>query len=186
MIIGESIYLRPPFLADYEAWAALRTGSRDFVSPYEAEFGEPTPEAFTRNLVRWHDELAHDRAYSLFAFRKRDDALFGFLSFQGVRRGGAQSAVVEGWIGREFAGSGLAYHATVAGLRWALGPIGLHRVEASTLPSNAPSQRLLKACGFSYEGDARSYGKVNDVWRDHTLWAIVAGDQIGYARRGHG
>jgi ribosomal-protein-alanine N-acetyltransferase len=48
------------------------------------------------------------------------------------------------------------------------------------MPENEASLRLLLGLGFQQEGVMRSALKINGVWRDHLLLAIVRGDSIGH------
>ena len=52
----------------------------------------------------------------------------------------------------------------------------LHRLEAACLPANAASIRLLDRTGFTREGMARHYLKINGVWQDHLLYALLESD----------
>jgi [ribosomal protein S5]-alanine N-acetyltransferase len=52
----------------------------------------------------------------------------------------------------------------------------LHRIEAACLPTNEPSLRLLRKSGFTEEGYARGFLRINGQWQDHVLFAILAGD----------
>ena len=52
----------------------------------------------------------------------------------------------------------------------------LHRLEAACLPTNAASKGLLLRSGFSEEGFARKYLKINGGWRDHILFALLDTD----------
>ena len=52
----------------------------------------------------------------------------------------------------------------------------LHRIEAACIPDNLRSLRLLEKAGFQREGLLRSYLRINGVWQDHYLYALVAGD----------
>jgi len=52
----------------------------------------------------------------------------------------------------------------------------LHRLEAACLPANEPSRRLLARVGFTEEGHARAYLKINGRWEDHLLFGMVATD----------
>jgi ribosomal-protein-alanine N-acetyltransferase len=55
----------------------------------------------------------------------------------------------------------------------------LHRIEAACLPSNEPSRNLLLKAGFSLEGKARAYLKINGAWRDHLLFGLTE-DEVGW------
>ena len=61
-----------------------------------------------------------------------------------------------------------------AAVPFAFGTLALHRLEAACLPHNAASIAVLEHCGFSREGLARRYLKINGVWQDHLLFARLA------------
>jgi ribosomal-protein-alanine N-acetyltransferase len=52
----------------------------------------------------------------------------------------------------------------------------LHRIEAASMPSNTGSINVLERVGFVREGFARRYLKINGVWQDHILFALLADD----------
>ena len=52
----------------------------------------------------------------------------------------------------------------------------LHRLEAATMPNNAASVRVLERNGFRREGFARRLLKINGVWEDHVLHALLFDD----------
>lgn len=64
----------------------------------------------------------------------------------------------------------------VAGFAFAT--LRLHRLEASCLPDNLRSIRLLQKVGFANEGLARRYLCIAGVWRDHLLWGLLADDPL--------
>jgi ribosomal-protein-alanine N-acetyltransferase len=53
----------------------------------------------------------------------------------------------------------------------------LHRLEAACLPANVASIKLLERTGFTREGMARRYLKINGVWQDHLLYALLESDR---------
>ena len=57
-----------------------------------------------------------------------------------------------------------------------LGPVGLHRLEATVRPENAASLRVLAKLGFREEGMFRRYLDVDGAWRDHLCFAITTED----------
>ena len=79
-------------------------------------------------------------------------------------------------MGEPFAGRGLMSEAVRAVLPFGFDTLNLHRIEAACLPTNEPSLRLLRKSGFSEEGFARGYLKINGDWQDHVLFAMLAGD----------
>ena len=54
--------------------------------------------------------------------------------------------------------------------------IRLHRLEAACMPANAASLRTLERGGFTREGLARRYLKINGVWEDHVLFGLPRED----------
>ena len=59
--------------------------------------------------------------------------------------------------------------------------MGLHRLQASIIPRNHGSRRVLEKCHFRPEGQAERYLRINDVWEDHDLYAITADEiRAGY------
>ena len=49
----------------------------------------------------------------------------------------------------------------------------INRIEAACLPDNIPSNKLLLRLGFSEEGYATDYLRINGRWEDHLLFAIT-------------
>jgi ribosomal-protein-alanine N-acetyltransferase len=59
---------------------------------------------------------------------------------------------------------------------YAFDTLGLHRLEAACLPHNDASSRVLLKAGFRREGMARRYLRINGVWQDHDLFAMLQDD----------
>lgn len=179
-IVGDGVYLRPSELRDYVEWSALREQSRAFLTPWEPVWpaDDLTRTSFRYRVRRHAEEMARDEAYSFFVFRESDDVLLGGLSFGYVRRGVSQSASLGYWMGEPYAGKGYMTRAVRAACAYVFEKQGLHRIEASCLPTNEPSRRLLERVGFRQEGYARSYLNINGEWRDHLLFALLDSDPI--------
>jgi ribosomal-protein-alanine N-acetyltransferase len=54
----------------------------------------------------------------------------------------------------------------------------LHRLEAACLPHNRASIGVLERCGFQREGLGRRYLKIEGVWQDHLLLALLSDDPM--------
>ncbi|MCR9129997.1 MAG: GNAT family N-acetyltransferase [Alphaproteobacteria bacterium] len=177
---GEGIRLRPPMLEDYEAWAKLRGASRAHTEPWEPSWAddELTKTAFKRRLRRYQTDLDNGTGYPFFIFRAADDVLIGACNLNNVRRGVLQAADLGYWIGAPYVRKGHCRAAIRRVLGYAFGPLHLNRVEAATRLENEPSRKLLLSVGFTPEGVARSYLKINGAWRDHLKFAILRDDPI--------
>jgi ribosomal-protein-alanine N-acetyltransferase len=175
---GARVYLRPPLRRDWKAWAELRTASRDFLVPWEPTWPSDalSRTAFRRRLERQSDEWERDSGYGFFIFRRVDDALLGGINLNNVRRGVAQMASLGYWIGKQHAQRGYMTEAVRCAITFAFDHIGLHRLEAACLPSNAASRSVLRRCGFREEGMARRYLRINGEWQDHLLFGYLRED----------
>lgn len=173
---GEGVYLRAPEPRDYLEWAELREDSRSFLTPWEPTWAsdELSRGSYKYKLRRYAEDARDDKAYALFVFRDDDDALVGGVTLSNVRRGVAQTASLGYWAGERFAGKGYITAAVRAVVLYAFDDLDLHRVEAACQPDNLASRRVLEKAGFTHEGQARAYLKINGQWRDHLLFGIVA------------
>lgn len=177
-IQGPRVFLRPPRRRDARAWVALRRRSHAFLSPWEPEW---RPETLTRSSyvrqLRTQAIAAHqDRGYAFLVFRRADRALLGGISVSNIRRGVAQSGSLGYWIGEPHARQGYMTEALSVLLPILFDRVRLHRIEAAAVVGNEPSIRLLEGLGFRREGEARQYLRIAGAWRDHALYALLAGD----------
>ena len=175
------LYLRRPRLMDWRAWAAVRGASRDFLVPWEPSWPEDalTIAAYRRRLRQISFEWRSDQGYGLFLFSKAGDELVGGVNLSNVRRGVAQTASLGYWMGGAFANRGMMGEALRALLPYAFERLNLHRIEAACLPHNKASRALLAKIGFREEGYAAKYLKINGVWQDHVLHALLAEEYRG-------
>lgn len=178
IIRGRGLWLRPPMASDYSAWAQLRAQSRAHLTPWEPQWSrdELTRTAFRRRLRHYFRESREDMGYAFFVFRSGDDVLLGGITLSNVRRGVAQAVSLGYWLGEPFVRRGHMTAAVGAVLPYAFEELRLHRIEAACLPINTASIRVLENNGFTREGLARRYLKIDGEWRDHLLFAKLSDD----------
>ena len=179
-IRGAGVFLRPPEMRDHDSWARLREVSRSFLAPWEPTWpaDDLTRGAFRLRVRRYNEEIERDEAYPFFVFREHDKALLGGLTLGQMRRGVAQAATLGYWMGEPHAGKGYMSEAVRVASSFAFATLRLHRLEATCLPENMASARLLERVGFQREGQARAYLRINGAWRDHLLFALLETDPI--------
>jgi [ribosomal protein S5]-alanine N-acetyltransferase len=179
LLRGDSVCLRPPEMRDYESWSALRAASRAFLVPWEPTWpgDDLTRGAFRRRLRRSHQEIANDEAYPFLIFRD-NGVLVGGLTLGQIKRGVVQSGTLGYWIGAPHARQGLMTAAVRAMIGYAFTTLQLHRIEASCLPHNRASIKLLERTGFTREGFARAYLRINGAWQDHLLYGLLDSDPL--------
>lgn len=172
---GAGVRLRPPRMSDFREWAALREASRDFLQPWEPTWADDdlTRPAFRRRLSLYARDRDLGQGYAFFVFREEDGALVGGVNLRNVMRGVAQSAEIGYWAGQPFVRKGYTAAGVRAVTRFAFDVLGLHRVEAACCTDNEASHRLLLKVGFTEEGMARGYLKINGSWRDHLLFGLI-------------
>jgi len=177
-IPGAGVTLRVPQSGDHAEWAALREGSRGFLTPWEPTWpaDDLTRGAFRRRLKRYADDQRSDLAYAFLIFRSDDNALVGGLTLANIRRGVAQAGSIGYWIGAPFARKGYMTEAVRALIPFCFRSLRLHRVEAACIPANSASIRLLEKTGFTREGYARGYLCIDGAWQDHLLYAQLNED----------
>ena len=91
----------------------------------------------------------------------------------------SQTATLGYWVGEPYARRGYTTEAVALVLGYAFGELELHRVEASCLPNNAASRGVLDKLGFTREGLARGYLRIEGAWRDHDIYAMLKEDWRG-------
>ncbi len=178
MLSGSGLVLRPPIMADYAEWAQLRAQSRAHLCPYEPAWArdELSRPAFRRRVRHYQREMRDDRGAFFLVFDQEDDVLVGGITLSNVRRGVAQTGTIGYWTGVPFVSRGYMRKAVALLLEYAFEDFRLHRIEASCLPDNTASICVLERTGFRNEGLARHYLKINGVWQDHLLYAILCDD----------
>ncbi len=171
--------MRFPLMDDYAQWSSLRNQSRAFLVPWEASWpaDDLSRNAFAYRLKHYRGNVRKDEAYPLLIFKADDNKkLLGGVTISNVRRGIAQTAQLGYWIGQPHANKGYMSEAVRAVSGFCFDQLALNRVEAACLINNGPSTRVLENAGFSHEGIARKYLKINGKWQDHLLYALLKDD----------
>jgi ribosomal-protein-alanine N-acetyltransferase len=178
MVRGRGVWLRAPMMGDYGPWAELRAMSREHLRPWEPVWqrDELTRSAFRRRVRYYQRESREDMGYAFLIFEDGEDQLVGGLTLSNVRRGVTQAAVVGYWLGLPYVRRGYMTEAVRAAAGFAFESLRLHRLEAATMPHNEASIRVLERNGFRREGYARRLLKINGMWEDHVLHALLHDD----------
>lgn len=171
---GDGVYIRPVRVSDAREFAALLRENRHHLEPYEPRRAPSYyTEAYQRAVLREAVESFSRGTGYMFAVVTDDDKIIGRVALSGIFRGAFQSCFIGYFIDREFTGRGLATWAVGHVARFAMTQAGLHRVEASVMPCNIASQRVLEKCGFRREGLSLRYLEIQGKWEDHYIYAIT-------------
>jgi ribosomal-protein-alanine N-acetyltransferase len=176
VLVGKAVTLRLPRPRDFNEWARLRGESRAFLEPWEPRWARDELEhaAWRERLRRYRADFARGAGLSFFIFENASGRLAGGITAGNIRHGAAQSANIGYWMGERFAGRGLMAEALELVIDHCFDTLRLHRLEAACIPDNGRSVRVLEKAGFSREGPLHSYLKINGIWQDHFLYALVA------------
>ena len=177
----ERMTLRSPIHSDYRPWVALRSASREFLTPWEPEWAADhlSRKAFSNRVYWANRSINAGTALPLFLVRRSDQMLLGAITLDNIRRGPALAGTLGYWTGETFARRGYMREAIETVVHYAFNHLDLSRIEAACLPENAPSRGLLERSGFKYEGVAQSYLQIDGRWRTHGLYASLRNDRRG-------
>lgn len=182
---GDGFALRTPrlVLALPGAGAAARMvafyeENRAHLEPWDP----PRPADFytaghwVEKLERNRADAAADRSLRLVVFDGAagvDGEVLGMVSLTNIVRGPLQSCALGYAVARRAEGRGLMREAVAAVIDHVWDGLALHRIEASYVPTNERSGRLLRRLGFVVEGYSRDYLYTGGRWADHVRTALV-------------
>lgn len=144
---------------------------------------EPLRSASFYTTVWWqcrieqiNREYSEGSAVSFVAFTPDDSEVVAVANFSNIIQGVFKSCYLGYSIGKEYEGKGLMTEFLQACLAFVYENIGLHRVMANYIPTNQRSSALLTKLGFTREGYAKKYLKIDGQWQDHVLTALLQED----------
>lgn len=162
-------------LEDAPVLAKVLTDNRDFLAPWDPIreddfFTEETQQGLLEKALASYD----DGSMVPLAITDGTGKLVGRINIGGIVRGALESGGIGYWVAREHNGRGLASKAVAEAKAIAFKDLGLHRLQAETLPHNAASQRVLEHNGFERYGMAPKYLKIAGLWQDHVMFQVLA------------
>jgi len=106
--------------------------------------------------------------------RLAPSTLIGWVKIDALTAGAFHSGRVGYSIAKAHHRRGYMQEALRTVKRWLFASqVNLHRLQASVLPENLASLRVLRHCGFEDIGLARDYLWVRGAWRDHLITQCV-------------
>lgn len=171
----ERLVLRPASRSDAPSLLDYYINNRDHLQPWEPLRKEMffTLPVQTRRLATMEQQMLSVVALHLLIWCPTSHKLLGECSFTNMIRGAFQACHLGFSIAAESQGQGLMREGLTAATALVFDAYGLHRIMASYCHNNVRSARLLQRLGFDTEGTARSYMKINGMWRDHVLTALI-------------
>ena len=178
-----SVEVRPLRARDARSWSQLRIRNEAWLRPWE---GRPpssppagwadrhSPAVFAALLRSSRREARAGRSLPFAVVV--EGRLAGQITVNSIVRGAFDGGHVGYWVDEQVAGRGVLPTALALVLDHCFGPVGLHRVEADVRPENTASRRVVDKLGFQREGLHRRYLFIDEQWRDHVSYALLAED----------
>lgn len=130
--------------------------------------------------LEWEEEEVDKGTYYRFWIFNKDDVkcekIIGTIGISNIKRGVMQSCAIGYSIDKEEAGVGYITESMTKVLDIIFNEYKLHRIEATVMPSNKASLRVLEKLNFKHEGVCEKYQKINGNWEDHILLALLNED----------
>jgi ribosomal-protein-alanine N-acetyltransferase len=175
--LSHGVVLRPLTPDDAPGLLEATLRNREHLRPHEPD----RPAAFwtldgQRDRLRTFERERQEGtrlACALF----RGEVVVGCATLNEIVLGPLRSASLGYWVDADEVGRGLATAATEALCRIADTVLGLHRVQATTQPSNLASQRVLVKSGFEQFGTARQFLHLNGRWQDSHFFHRILNDR---------
>lgn len=161
---------------DGPALAAAYERNRTHLEPWEPARPAAFYEADYQSQRIPVQLLEHLNGRSVPLVLERAGEIVGRVNLSDVVRGAFCSAHLGYWVDARLAGRGIMTAAVEAAVAHARDGLGLHRVQAATLPHNAASQRVLGRAGFERIGLAPRYLQIAGRWQDHVLYQRILHD----------
>jgi [ribosomal protein S5]-alanine N-acetyltransferase len=162
-------------LADADALAELYRSNRDFLAPWEPVRNDDFYTADGQRAVIVDALARHAQGIALpHVILDGADRLAGRIALNNIVRGAFQSCDLGYWVSAAVNGRGLATRAVREMIGAAFSALGLHRIQAATLPHNAASRKVLARNGFTQIGMAPEYLYIAGRWQDHIIFQVVA------------
>lgn len=166
------LLLRPFTLTD--APAVQRLAGDAAVAEMTLNIPHPYPDGAAESWIASHPVAWAEGTTATFAIVTATDGVCGAVGLHITRA--HDRGELGYWIGRPFWGQGLATDAVRAVLTFAFDTLGLHRVQASHLPRNPASGRVMQKVGMQREGLHRGRYRKGDVFEDVIEYAILRTD----------
>jgi len=133
---------------------------------------ESRKKALEQELI----DIDKGKQLRLWIFKKDDKAfknIIGTICFSNIIRGFFLSCHVGYSIDHEEINKGYITEAMKKGIEVMFNEYTLHRIEATVMPNNFSSLKVLNKLKFQNEGLSKKYQKINGKWEDHVHMSLL-------------
>lgn len=132
-----------------------------------------TLEVTRARIATMQDNFINDRGVHFIALADDKTQAIGMCNFTSITRGVFQACYLGFSLAEEYQGKGVMREFLQPCIHYMFTHKRLHRIMANHLPDNTRSAKLLHSLGFTREGYAKSFLKIDGRWQDHVLRAKV-------------
>lgn len=167
----------------YEDWEVMQ---KNWVSDPKVQgmYGEPvyeTKEEIIGLLGKYIEAYENQDVYRWAIILKESNECIGQIAFFMVNSQN-HFAEIEYCIGGQFQKRGLATEATLAIIDYGFKMMNLHKVQICHREGNIASERVIKKCGFRYEGTLRDFFFIDGHYKGRLYYSILKQESRDSAR----
>jgi RimJ/RimL family protein N-acetyltransferase len=167
--------LRPFAASDAPTVAELAGDAR--VAAPTLHIPHPYPADLAARWIAGREAAAAEgRSYTFAIVARERGTLMGAI---GIHPEGHDRAEIGYWLGVPYWGRGYMSEAARRVTAFGFAELGLHRVQATCLPRNPASARVLEHVGMRREGLLRGYVRKGEVYEDLLIYAILRDEWEG-------
>ncbi|MWV42718.1 GNAT family N-acetyltransferase [Paenibacillus sp. HJL G12] len=174
-MLAQRVYVRFLEEADAKELTAMYNRNREFFDKFSPSNSEEfyTEEQQLQKIMKSKVDRSEDRKYDFVICHMEDDRIIGTIGLFFVMRDPLQSCMIGYSLDQDHNGKGYMTEAVKQVVRFAFEELKFHRIVGEVSPRNPGSIRVLENAGFHKEGISRSNVKINGVWEDHQVLALI-------------
>jgi [ribosomal protein S5]-alanine N-acetyltransferase len=132
----------------------------------------PYPEGAAASWIASHAGAAEaGEAFTWAICRREDGLLMGAIGIHIDDR--HRRGTIGYWLGVPYWNQGFTTEATRAVIDLGFAALDLHRIEATCLPHNVGSSRVMEKAGMTHEGTLRGYFQKEGEFGDVAMYAVI-------------
>ncbi|MGN6032239.1 MAG: GNAT family N-acetyltransferase [Thermomicrobiales bacterium] len=144
------------------------------IAPWTLHIAYPYPEGAGAGWIATHGPAAAAGTDLTWAIvTPEDDRVIGAIALHLTPK--HRRAEIGYWLAVPWWGQGVMTDAARTVIAYGFEALGLHRIQATCLPHNVGSYRVMEKAGMTFEGVLRDYVIHGDGHADIAMYAIVAG-----------
>lgn len=158
---------------DVEPLANYYTANAEHFRPWEPirEHGYYDRKILLYRLAEYENQ--HTSGAAAHFIGLADEAVIAHCSLTNIIYGPFRACFMGYGVAKTHEGSGVMTQVVRTVIDHAFNELALNRIMANYMPENKRSARLLKKLGFTWEGYAEKYLRINDQWEDHVLTSLI-------------